>query len=112
MAIAVCCNRLLGERVFLRKALITLACVAAIGIARAGTASASAQQTETTVGAQAIVRTNFKTKYQCNALRAFLVELGSQTVCACNLNEKALYTLRGLTHAPSLLHALPPVLRR
>ena len=80
----------------LRKALITLGCVAAIGMAGAGTASASAQQTETTVGAQAIVGTNFKTKAQCNAMGSFLFYLGSPRTdgWVCNLNQKGLYTLR------------------
>jgi hypothetical protein len=88
--------------VFLRKALITLGCVAAIGMAGAGTASASAQQTETaqktetTVGAQTIMGTNYKTKAECNQWGRFWVTYTSPLSdgWVCNLNDKGLYTLR------------------
>lgn len=79
----------------LRKTLITLGCVAAIGMAGAGTASASAQQARPPVETKKIAGTNFKSMEACDAKGRHMVaadpDLGGWS---CMLNQKGLYTLR------------------
>ncbi|GAA3647347.1 hypothetical protein GCM10022420_022550 [Streptomyces iranensis] len=91
----------------LRKALVTLGCVAAIGMAGAGTASASAQHTQSVAGTQSTVGTqsavgtqsvigNFKTRDECKRVGTFLAALGSPRThgWSCMLNQQGTYTLR------------------